>query len=170
MTAISRNSYIDKSDLIVNNCNNTYHSTIKMKPAIKSNTYIDSSKQIYDKNPKSKIGDIGRISKHKNIFARGYTTNVYEKSFLSKKGKNTVPWRYAISALKGELIVGTLSKKNCKRQIKKRFRVEKRIKRKGIKLNVNRKGYGSSFSSCIDKKDIVQMTEYFQSQRFQEKE
>ena len=78
-----------------------------MKTDVKSNTYIDSSKQINDKNFKSKIGDIGRISKHKIIFARSYTANVYENFFVIKKVKNTVPWRYAISGIKGERIVGT---------------------------------------------------------------
>ena len=47
MTSISKNVYIDKLDDIVNKYNNTYHSTIKMKPVdVKSNTYIDSSKKL----------------------------------------------------------------------------------------------------------------------------
>ena len=47
MTSISKNVYIDKLDDIVNKYNNTYHSTIKMKPVdVKSSTYIDSSKEI----------------------------------------------------------------------------------------------------------------------------
>ena len=65
MTSVSKNVYIDKLDDIVNKYNNTYHSTIKMKPVdVKSNTYIDSSKEINNKDPKFKIGDIVRISKH----------------------------------------------------------------------------------------------------------
>ena len=65
--------YIDKLDDIVNKYNNTYHSTIKMKPVdVKSNTYIDSSKEINDEDPKCKISDIVKISKYKSIFARGY--------------------------------------------------------------------------------------------------
>ena len=68
--------YIDKLDDIVNKYRNTYHSTIKMKPVdVKSSTYIDSSKQINDKDPKFKIGDILRILKYKNIFAKGYVPN-----------------------------------------------------------------------------------------------
>ena len=64
MTSISKNVYIDKLDDIVNEYNNTYYSTIKMKPAdVKSNTYIDSSKEINNKDLKFKIGDIVRISK-----------------------------------------------------------------------------------------------------------
>ena len=73
LTSTSKNVYIDKLDNIVDKYNNTCHSTINMKPVdVKSNTYIDSSKVIKDKDPKFKIGDIIRISKHKNIFAKGY--------------------------------------------------------------------------------------------------
>ena len=62
MTSISKNVYIDKLDDIVNKYNNTYHSTIKMKPVdVKSSTYIDSSKEINDKDPKLKICYIVRI-------------------------------------------------------------------------------------------------------------
>ena len=51
MTSISKIVHIDKLDGIFNKYNNTYHSTIKMKPVdIKSNTYIDSSKEINDKD------------------------------------------------------------------------------------------------------------------------
>ena len=91
MTLTSKNVLIHKLDDIVNKYNNTYHSTIKMKPVdVKSNTYIDSSKEINDKDPKFKIGDIVRISKYKNIFAKGYTPNWSEEVFVIKKVKNTV--------------------------------------------------------------------------------
>ena len=64
MTLISKNLYIDKLDDILNKYNNTYHSAIKMKPVdVKSNTYIDSGKEINEKDPKFKIGDNVRISK-----------------------------------------------------------------------------------------------------------
>ena len=73
MTSVSKTVYIDKLDDIVNKYNNTYHSTIKMKPAdAKSNAYIDSSKKTNDKNPKFKIGDNVRISKYKNIFCKRF--------------------------------------------------------------------------------------------------
>ena len=62
--------YIDKLDDIVNEYNNTYHTTIKMKPIdVKDNTYIDTDKEIKYKYPKFKVGDRVRISKYKNIFA-----------------------------------------------------------------------------------------------------
>ena len=57
MTSISKNVYTDKLDVIVNKYNNTNHTTIKMKPVdVKSNTYINSSKEINDKNPKFEVG------------------------------------------------------------------------------------------------------------------
>ena len=77
MTSISKNVYINKLNDIVNEYNNTYHRTIKMKPVdVKDNTYIDSmelgsSKEVNDKGPKCKVGDYVRISKYKNIFAKG---------------------------------------------------------------------------------------------------
>ena len=46
MTSVSKNVYIDKLDDMVNEYNNTYHRTIKMKPVdVKDNTYIDSNKK-----------------------------------------------------------------------------------------------------------------------------
>ena len=72
MTSISKNLYIDKSNDIVHKYNNTYHSTIKMKPVdLKSNSYINSSKEINYQDPKVKTGDIVRISKCRNIFKKG---------------------------------------------------------------------------------------------------
>ena len=76
MTSISKNVYIDKLDDIVDEYNNTVHTTIKMKPAdVKDNTYINADKEINNKDPKFKVGDHVRISKYKNIFAKGYMPN-----------------------------------------------------------------------------------------------
>ena len=59
-----------------------------MKPVyVKSSLYIGSSKEINDKDPKFKIGDVVRISKYKNIFAKGYTPNWSEEVFVIKKVK-----------------------------------------------------------------------------------
>ena len=84
--------YINKLDDIVNEYNNTYRRTIKMKPVdVKDNIYIDSSKKVNDKNPKFKVGDHVRISLYKNIFAKGYTPKWSEEVFVIRKAKNTVP-------------------------------------------------------------------------------
>ena len=63
-----------------------------MKPAdVKSKTYIESRKEINDKNPKFKIGNNVRISKYKNIFAKAYSRNWSEEVFVIKKVKNNLP-------------------------------------------------------------------------------
>ena len=106
MTSVSKIVYIDKLDDIINKCNNTYHSTIKMKPVdVKSNTYIVSSKEINDKNPKFIIGDKIRISKSKNIFATGYAPNWYEEVLRLKKLKILFHGHF-INDLNREKIVG----------------------------------------------------------------
>ena len=62
MTSISKNVYIDKLEDIVNECNNTYHRAIKMKPIdVKDNAYIDFGKEVNDNDPKFKVGDHVRI-------------------------------------------------------------------------------------------------------------
>ena len=56
--------YIDKLDDIVGEYNNTYHTTIKIKPIdVKDNTYINTY-------PKFKVGDHLRTTKYKDIFAK----------------------------------------------------------------------------------------------------
>ena len=82
MTSISKNVYIEKLDAIVNKYNNTYHSTIKMKPVdVISNTYIISNKEINNKDPKFNIGDIVRISKYK-FFLQKAMFQIGMKKFL----------------------------------------------------------------------------------------
>ena len=104
--------YIDKLDHIVNEYNSTYHRIIKMKPVdVKDNTYIDFEKEVNDKNPKFKVGDYVRISKYKNIFAKGYMPNWSEEGFIISKIKNKVPWIYVINDLNGEEIIGTFYEK-----------------------------------------------------------
>ena len=115
MTAISGDAYIDKLDDIVNKYNNTYHRTIKMKSVdVKNNAYIDSSKKVNDKDPKFEVGDHVRISKYKNIFAKGYTPNWSEEVFVIKKVKNTVPWKYVVNDLNGIEIIETFFEKTAK--------------------------------------------------------
>ena len=85
MTSISKNVYIEKLDDKVNKYNNTYHRKIKMKLIdVKSSTYVDSSKETHDKDPKFEIGDIVRISKYKNIFEKVYVPNCSEDVFVIK--------------------------------------------------------------------------------------
>ena len=154
-SSISKNVYIDKLDDIVNVNHNTYHTTIKMKPVdVKDNKYIDFKKEVNDKDQKFKVGDCVKISKYKNIFAKGYTPTWSEEVFVVYKIKNTVPWTHVINDLNGEEITGTFYEKELQKTYQQEFRIEKVTKRKGNKLYVKWKGYDKSFNSWIDKKKI----------------
>ena len=110
--------YNDKLDDIVNEYNNTYYRTIKMKPIdVKDNTYIDIVKEFNYKDPKFKVGDQVRISKYKNIFAKSYTRNWSEEIFVIKKIKNTVPWTYVINYLNNEEVIETFYEKELQKII-----------------------------------------------------
>ena len=74
-------------------------------------------KLINNQDRKFKIGDIVRISKYKNIFAKSYVSNCSEEDFEIKKVKNTVPWTYVITDLKKKLLE-RFTKRNCTKQIK----------------------------------------------------
>ena len=141
------------------NTNNTYHTTIKMKPIdVKDNTYIDTSKEINNKDPKFKVGDRVRTSKYKNIFAKGYMPNCSEEVFVIKNVRNIVPWTYIINHLNGEEIIGAFYEKELQNASQEEFSIEKVIRRKGDKLFVKWKGYNNSFNSWIDKANLVQRT------------
>ena len=69
MTSTTKNVYIDKLDDILNEYNNTYHRTIKMRSVdVKDNTYINFEKEVNDKDSIFKVGDYVGISKYKKYF------------------------------------------------------------------------------------------------------
>ena len=85
--------------------NNTVHRTIKMKPIdVTSDSYAEYNEDSNEKDPKFKAGDRVRISKYKNIFAKGYIQNWSKEVFIISKIKNTVPWTYVISDLNSQPI------------------------------------------------------------------
>ena len=97
MTAISKNLYFGVLDDIVNKYNNTVHRSIKMKPVdLTSDFYAEYNEDSNEKDPKCKVGDHVRISKHKNTFAKGYTPNCSEEVFVVSKIKSTVSWTYVL--------------------------------------------------------------------------
>ena len=95
MTATGKNVYYVLDD-IVNEYNSTKHNTIKMKPidvGDNKRVYIDEHNE---KDSRFKVGDRVRISKFKNIFAKGYTPNWSKEIFIVDKINDTVPYRYNI--------------------------------------------------------------------------
>ena len=107
--------YIDKLDGTANEYNNTYHRAIKMEPVdVKDNAYIDFKKEVNDKDPKFKLGNRVRISKYKNIFAKGYTPNWSEEVFVVSKIENTVSWTLLLMISMVQKLLGHFMKKNYK--------------------------------------------------------
>ena len=106
MAAIGKNVYCDVLDDVVNKYNNTKHSTIKMKPidVRDKRVYIDEHNE---KRSRFKVGDRVRISKFKNIFAKGYTPNWSKKIFIVDKINDTVPYTYNLNDLNDEEIIGS---------------------------------------------------------------
>ena len=126
MTAISKIVYFDVLVDIVDEYNNTYHKTIKMKPVdVESDSFAEYDEKSNEKDPKIKVGDHVRISKFQNLFAKGYAPNWSEEAFIIKKIKNTVPWTYVISDLNGEEIVGSFYEKELQKANQKEFRMKK---------------------------------------------
>ena len=107
MTATGKNAYYGVLDDIVNEYNNTKHSTIKLKP----NDVKDDNKRIYideynKKDSRFNVNDRVRISKFKNIFTKGYTPNWSKEIFIINKINDTVPYTYILKDLNGQEIIG----------------------------------------------------------------
>ena len=142
------NVYFDVLDDIVNKYNNTVHRTIKMKLInVRDDSFVEYNKESNKKDPKFKVGDHVRISKYKNIFAKGYSPNWSEEIFVINKIKITIPWTYVINHLNGEEITESFYVKELQKTNQKEFRIYKILKRKGDKLYVKWKGYDNSFNS-----------------------
>ena len=110
MTANSEKVCFNVLNDIVDEYNNTYHRTIKMKPIdVKScqNSFAEYNEESNEEDPKFKVGDHVGISKYKNVFAKGYNPNWSEEIFVIRQIKNKVPWTYLISDLNGEEIAGS---------------------------------------------------------------
>ena len=115
MAANNKSVYYNVLNDVVSEYNNTKHSTIKMKPIdVKNNkrVYIDEHNE---KSARFNVGDRVRISKFKNIFAKGYTPNWSTEIFIINKINNTVPYTYNIKDLNGEKIIGSFYDKELQK-------------------------------------------------------
>ena len=122
---------------------------------VTEDSYAECNENFNKKYSKFKVGDHVRISKYKNIFAKGYTPNQSEEMFVVSKIKNAVPWTYAVSDLNGEEITGSFCEKELQKTSQEKFRIGKVLKIKGDKLYVEWKEYDNRFNSWIDKKDLI---------------
>ena len=140
MITIGKDVYFNDLDDIVKKYNNTVHSSIKMKRKdVTDDSFAEYSEETNKKSPRFKIGDHVRISKYKNIVAKGYTTNWAEEVFVVNKVQNTVPWTYLINDLNSEEIKGSFYEKELQKTKQKEFRIQKVIKRRVINYMSNGK-------------------------------
>ena len=117
MTAVSKNVYFDVLHEIVNKYNNTVHRTIKIKQLTLHLILMLYNEDSNEKDPIFKVDDHARISKYKNIFAKGCTQNWSEEIFVVSKIKDTIPWTYFISDLNGEPIAESFYEKELQNRI-----------------------------------------------------
>ena len=168
MFTVNNNTvYWDKIDKLVNDYNNSRHSSIKMTPVeaskkknerkVWSNLYGDL---IYLKpgKPKFAIGDHVRISKYKRkVFDKGYTPNWTEEIFVIDKILPTNPITYNIVDLMGEEIKGSFYEQELQKAKQQTYRIEKIIRRDNKKKMalVKWSGYPDKFNSLVSLKDLV---------------
>ena len=99
-----------------------------MKPKdVTDDSFVEYSEETNEKDRKFKVGDNVRISKYKNIFAKGYAPNWSEEVFVVNKVQSTVPWTYLINDLNGEEFEGSFYEKELQKTNQKEFRIEKVI-------------------------------------------
>ena len=126
-----------------------------MKPIeVTDDSYAKYNEGFNKKDPKFKVSDHVRISKYKNIFAKGYTPNWSEEVFIVSKIKNTVPWTYVINDLNGEEIFGSFYEKELQKTSQEKFKIEKVLKRKVINCMSNGKGMIIVFIVGLIKKTL----------------
>ena len=140
MTAVSKNVYFDVLDNILNKFNNTVCRTIKMKPIdVTFDSYAEYNENSNVIQPKFKVGYHVRTSKHKIVFAKGYTQNWSDDVFVVSKINDTFPWIYKISDLNSEEIAGSFYEKELQKTSQEKFRIKKVLKIKGDKCMSNGK-------------------------------
>ena len=152
--------YIDELDDIVNKYNNTQHKVIKMKPVdVKSNAFINSSKETNVKAPKFKVGDNVRIPEYKNISAKAmFQTGL--KTFLWLKRLKILCGGYILLViLKVNKLLECFTKKNSKNQIKKSLELKRQLKENAINYMSNGKVMIILLKVGLIKKTY--MSEYF---------
>ena len=165
-TDYNTNKYIDVLPELVEDYNNTVHSSTKLTPTdaskeenelkVWSNLYPDRYKTSR-LNPKFSVGDKVRITKKKTVFEKGYTTRWTEEIFTIKEIRETNPLTYKLEDLQGEEIEGTFYEPELQKTEQQIFRIEKIIKKEKGRSFVKWKGYPDKFNSWVDNKDLINL-------------
>lgn len=168
-SANSTRRYVDVIGGMVNQYNNTKHSSIKMTPVAASdkknesmvfmNLYgkITQLEMVERSSPKFSVGDKVRITKKKKTFEHGYTPRWTEEIFIVSRVQFTDPITYKINDMSSEEIHGTFYEQELQRTKQDIFRIEKIIRKCGNKCLVKWLGYPDSFNSWVDVKSLMQL-------------
>ena len=158
--------YIDVLPDLVEDYNNTVHSSTKLTPieASKKKNELTVWRNLYPDryktsrlNPKFSVGDEVRITKKKKVFEKGYTTRWTEEIFTIKEIRETNPITYKLEDLQGEEIKGTFYEPELQKTEQQIYRIEKIIKKEKGKSLVKWKGYSDKFNSWVDNKDLIDL-------------
>lgn len=154
--------WIDILENLVSTYNNTVHRTIAMKPKDVSRknaerllhrVYVKPSNHSVRK--RFKVGDKVRISKFKNIFAKGYTPNWSTEIFTVAKVIETNPPTYKLKDYQDEPIAGGFYEQELLRtKVPDIYLIEKVLRKRGNKLLVKWLGFDDSHNSWINKLDL----------------
>ena len=165
-TDYNTNTYIDVLPDLVEDYNNTVHSSTKLTPtdASKEENELKVWRNLYPDryktsrlNPKFSVGDEVRITKKKKVFEKGYTTRWTEEIFTIKEIRETNPITYKLEDLQGEEIKGTFYEPELQKTEQQIYRIEKIIKKEKGRSFVKWKGYSDKFNSWVDNKDLIDL-------------
>ena len=167
-SANNTRKYIDVLQEMVNDYNNTVHSSIKMTPveaSMKKNeervllSLYPEKLKIKEREitPLFKIGDRIRITKKKTTFEKGYTPRWTEEVFTVTGIQYTDPITYKISDQSGEEIIGSFYEQELQKTNQEIYRIEKVLKKEGNKSFVKWLGYPDSFNSWVDNDTLVKL-------------
>ena len=163
-SANSTRKYINILDEMVNNYNNTKHSSIKMTPVEasdkknKNRVWMNlNGKATNPVKPKFSVGDKVRITKKKTVFEKGYTPRWTEEVFTVSQVQYTDPPTYKISDYHGEEIQGTFYEQEMQKTNQDIFRIEKIIRKQKNKSLVKWYGYPDSFNSWVDNNYLISL-------------
>ena len=159
-------NYIDALPELVEDYNNTVHSSTKLTPtdASKEENELKVWRNLYPDryktsrlNPKFSVGDEVRITKKKKDFEKGYTARWTEEIFTIKEIRETNPITYKLEDLQGEEIEGTFYEPELQKTEQQIYRIEKIIKKEKGRSFVKWKGYSDKFNSWVDNKDLIDL-------------
>ena len=162
------NKYIDVLPDLVEDYNNTVHSSTKFTPveASKKENEFKVWRNLYPDryktsrlNPKFSKGDKVRITKKKGVLEKGYTARWTEEIFTIKEIRETNPITYIIEDLQGEEIKGTFYEPELQKTEPEIYRIEKVIKEEEGRSFVKWKGYPDKFNSWVDNKDLIDLSQ-----------